>query len=242
MTATKQNHQKKLIITIVLCCILALLIGAGVLYKLSKSTSFQVFGEMTDRVDTKQKVVALTFDDAPLEHTADTLKILADKKVAATFFVVGKNIEQRPAIARAIVEQGHQLGNHSYSHQRFLLKSQKFIDQEITKTSQLMRQAGYNDEITFRPPYGKRLFGLPWYLQQHNIRTIMWDVDPGSYHRDKAEAMYNYTIEHTRPGSIILLHPDCVTCQVDRQILPRIIDELHRQGYRFVTINQLLQS
>ena len=109
------------------CLFVVLLTGLGGVYglhRLSKATSLQAFGQITDSVNTQQKLVALTFDDAPLEHTPDTLAILRDKQIKATFFVVGKHLEQRQTVARQLVEQGHQLGNHSYSHQRFLFKSQ----------------------------------------------------------------------------------------------------------------------
>ncbi len=211
------------------------------LFQLSKSTTIQVFGEHINRLPTDQKVVALTFDDAPLEHTTATLDILEQYKVPATFFAVGKHIEERPEVAQQIVAQGHQLANHSYSHPRFLFKSQSEIDTELSTTTELIRNVGFKDKIVFRPPYGKRLLGLPWYLDQHDIPTIMWDVDPGTHHAGDAQAMYDYTLEHVQPGSIILLHPDCANgCEADREILPKIISELQYQGYEFVTVNQLL--
>lgn len=234
--------KKILIITpIVLLLLLALAFG---LFRISKSRTFQFFGEIVHRVDTQEKVVALTFDDAPTEITTETLRILSEKDVPATFFVVGKNIEEYPEIAKAIVEQGHDLGNHSYSHQRFLLSKDtySFVKSEIEKTNALIREAGYEGEITFRPPYGKKLFVLPWYLSKHNIKTIMVDVEPDTYHSGDAEAMFAYTIEHTKPGSIILIHPDCDTvCAAGREALPKIIDELQVEGYRFVTISELLE-
>ncbi len=234
--------KKILIITpIVLLLLIALAFG---LFRISKSRTFQFFGEIIHRVETQEKVVALTFDDAPMEMTRETLQILAEKGVPATFYVIGKNIEEYPEIAKAIVEQGHDLGNHSYSHQRFLLSKDtySFVESEIEKTNVLIRESGYEEEITFRPPYGKKLFVLPWYLSKHKIKTIMVDVEPDTYHSGDAEAMFAYTIEHTKPGSIILIHPDCDTvCAAGREALPKIIDELQVEGYRFVTISELLE-
>ncbi len=218
------------------------------LFQLSKSRSFQFFGGLIQRVDTDQKVVALTFDDAPVPYSDDVLEILAERDVKATFFVIGQALEKFPQEGKNIVQAGHELGNHSYSHQRFILKSQSFIDAEIQKTNSLIRDTGYEGEITFRPTYSKKLVGLPWYLHQHNIKTITWDVEPDTYAdhleegESKTEFLVSYTLEHTRPGSIILLHPFCESCVSDRQAIGKIIDELQARDYNFVTISELLKS
>ncbi len=224
----------------------ALLLCGYALLQLSNSRSFQLFGGLTDRVQTNEKVAALTFDDAPSPHVSAVLSTLQAKQVKATFYEIGRAIEEYPDEARAIVDAGMEVGNHSYSHQRFLFQSQAFIDVEIQKTSTLIRDTGYRGEITFRPPNGKKLIGLPWYLAQHDIKTITWDVEPETYASDlsadaKTEFLVRYTLEHTRPGSIILLHPFCDSCASARQALPEIIDRLAANGYRFATVSELLR-
>lgn len=219
-----------------------ILLSGFLLFQISKSRTFQFFGEITSRVNTGQKVVALTFDDAPNPKTQEILNILKEKRVKATFYEVGKAIEQYPEVARSIVEAGMEVGNHSYSHKRMLLKSPSFIDEEIQNTNRLIKSSGYMGKITFRPPNGKKLFGLPWYLHKHNIQTIMWDVEPDTYVAGNAGAIIEYTLSHVRPGSIILLHPFCdKECLADREALPKIIDELQAQGYKLVTISELLK-
>ena len=84
------------------------------------------------------------------------------------------------AEGRKIVAAGHEVGNHSYSHVRMLLVTPSFVQQEIEKTDRLIRAAGYDREINFRPPYGKKLFALPWYLSKTGRKTITWDVEPDS--------------------------------------------------------------
>lgn len=223
------------------CVVVALLALAYALFLVSKSRSFQFFGGLTQWVATEEKVIALTFDDAPSVHTGTALDILDAKGIPATFYVVGKAMEQSPDVVVDIVRRGHELGNHSYSHQRFLLKSPQFIATEIERTNALIRAAGYADEITFRPPNGKKLIALPWYLRQHGIKTIMWDVEPDTFHVGDADAIVQYTLEQAKPGSIILMHPFCEeVCAADREALPRIIDTLQSRGYRFVTVSQLL--
>src|SRR5688572_12693903 len=108
--------MKKIIIYIVISIfILALPIG---LFKISKSRTFQLFGELIHRVDTTEKIVSLTFDDGPTAFTQEVLDILKQKNVKATFFVMGSELEKNPQIGKDIVSLGHELGNHSYSHTR----------------------------------------------------------------------------------------------------------------------------
>jgi chitin deacetylase len=232
------------IVGMVLVSILLLSYG---LFQISKSRTFQFFGEITARVETDKKVVALTFDDAPSEFSNEVVEILAEKNIVATFYIIGNNIETHPEHALTIVNAGHEMGNHSYSHPRFYLKSQGNIDLEIQKTNQLIRDSGYTDVITFRPPYGKKLFGLPWYLSRHDIHTVMWDVEPETYTagmaegREKTKAIVDYTVSQVEPGSIILLHPFCKTCSSSRAAIPGIIDTLIAQGYTFVTVSELIK-
>ena len=218
---------------------LLILVFFGV-YKISKSRWFQFFGDITSSVNTEERVVALTFDDGPTEYTNTVLDILEGKNVSATFYVTGLDLEKHSDIGTAIVEAGHDLGNHSYSHSRFLLKSQHFIDNEIQTTSELIRQAGFDGEITFRPPYGKKLFGLPWYLMMHGIKTVTWDVEPDSF-GSESDSIVQYTIEHVKNGSIILLHSSCESCNGQREAIQKIIDALNEQGYGFVKVSELLR-
>ena len=191
-----------------------------------------------------EKVVAVTFDDAPTEHTVDVLRILRERDVKATFYAIGQNIADHPDIARDIVAEGHELGNHTYSHKRMVGTNETpgFVRDEIERTDELIEQAGYTGEITFRPPYGKKLFVLPWYLARNGIRTVTWDIEPDTDHAGDADGIVANVSENTRPGSIIIMHPFCgQSCAADREALPRIIDNLRADGYRLVTVSELLE-
>lgn len=237
--------KKKYIIVPLVLILLLVGLGYGTL-QLMDSRTFQFFGGLVDHVDTNQKVVALTLDDAPGPQTGDILRVLGEKDVKATFFAIGSALERYPDEARAIASAGMEIGNHSYSHERMVFKAMSFYQDEIERTSALIRKTGYAGEITFRPPYGKKLVGLPWYLNQQHMRTIMWDVEPDTYRdasagKDDAKFIVSYTLAHTRPGSIILLHPFCQSgCAADREAIPGIIDGLRAEGYSFVTISRLL--
>ncbi len=148
---------------IILGCLLLLLLGVSVLlFQISKSRTFQFFGEIYSRVETQQKVVALTFDDGPTRtHTDEILGILREENVKATFYLMGSAIEENQGETEKIIAQGHEIGNHSYNHERMILVTPGFVKNEIETTDGLIRKAGYQGEITFRPPFGKKLFALP---------------------------------------------------------------------------------
>lgn len=220
---------------------LLLLAGAAGLFQISKSRSFQFFGKIVPRVKTSEKVIALTFDDGPTTTaTNEILNMLAEKQVKATFFVIGGELEQNLAEARKIVAAGHELGNHSYSHTRMVLVTPSFVQQELEKTDRLIREAGFSGEIHFRPPYGKKLLALPYYLSKNNRKTITWDVEPDSNPQTAAEIVEE-TRSRVRPGSIILLHVMYPNRQESLRAVPGIIESLRKEGYRFTTISELLK-
>lgn len=212
------------------------------LYLLMNARCYQLLGDLVCHGAGDHKHIALTFDDAPSEHTSDAvLAVLAEKNVQATFFMIGENMARHPQAAQRIAAAGHELGNHSYSHRRFLLRSPAFIAREIEDTNALIRAAGYHGPIHFRPPYGKKLLGLPWYLARHHITTVMWDSEPTRQQPPTAEAITAAALAQAHNGAIILLHPFCPdACRAEREALPHIIDGLHAQGYTLVTVSTLL--
>jgi peptidoglycan/xylan/chitin deacetylase (PgdA/CDA1 family) len=225
---------------LVLAGLAAVLIGV---HFFSKSRTTQLFGGIIARVETERPVVALTFDDGPsVRFTPDVLTILRERGVKATFFLTGKETEENLPQARMIVSEGHQLGNHSYTHSNMMFMGPARIREEIERTDAAIRAAGYEGEIMFRPPYGKKLLTLPWYLSRHDRKTIMWDVEPESFPdvADDAAALASHVIEQTRNGSIIIMHIMYRSREVSRQALPLIIDGLRQRGFEFVTVAQLL--
>jgi peptidoglycan/xylan/chitin deacetylase (PgdA/CDA1 family) len=214
-------------------------------WKLSNARTVQLFGGIVPRVETSEPVVALTFDDGPTaRYTDEILAILRDEGVKATFFVVGEALERSPAECQKIVAEGHELGNHSYSHQRMVLKPYSFIRQEIERTDELIRMCGYGGVVHFRSPNGKKLIMLPYYLSRTERNNIFWDVGPEG-DRDiaaTADKIVETVLQETRQGSIILLHVMYRSRVESRKALPGIIHGLRQQGYRFVTVSELLAS
>ena len=172
------------------------------------------------------------------------ITILDDLDVKATFFLNGLGIKDHPGATRKLVLAGHDLGNHAYSHKRLMFRGFTEIKEEVESTSSLIRAAGYQDEIFFRAPYGKKLLVLPYYLKQQGITSVTWDVEPESYQevRGSAHAMVEHVVGNTRPGSIILLHVLGTGNNISRESLPLIIKELRGKGYRFVQLPELFEQ
>lgn len=232
--------------TTILLLTVATAIAATVLglWRLSDSRRFQLFGRIVPRVATDQRVVALTLDDGPNpKHTDEVLTLLRNRGVRATFFLTGQETVQHPEIARAIVADGHELGNHSFTHRAMLVRSPSSIRREVERTDSALRAIGYEGPIHFRPPFGKKLLALPWYLSRTGRTTVMWDIEPESDPAVAATAasMVDHVLQRVRPGSIVLLHVMYDSRARSRAALGPLIDSLQSRDYRFVTVSELLQ-
>ncbi|KKI93471.1 polysaccharide deacetylase [Bacillus sp. SA1-12] len=222
--------------------LILIVLGYGFL-QLINSTSFQLFGEIIHKAETEEKVVALTFDDGPTMKTEDILKILQEKDIKATFFLTGKEIEENMEEAKKIALAGHEVGNHTFSHQRMVFKSPSFIKEEVENTDKLIREIGYEGDILFRPPYGKKLFFLPKYLADHDRKSILWDIEPETDPEIGAdsEKIVQHVSDHAKSGSIILLHVMYDSRKESLGSVEGIINKLTEQGYEFKTVSELLK-
>jgi peptidoglycan-N-acetylglucosamine deacetylase len=213
------------------------------LWKFSGSRNYQAFGEIVPRVNTGQKIVALTFDDGPTPKGTDkVLEKLKNLDVRATFFLIGADLERNPSEGLKIAAAGHEIGNHSYSHKRMVLVTPSFVEKEIETTDRLIRETGYQGEIHFRPPYGKKLFTLPYYLSKTNRRTITWNIEPESYPEiaRSSDNIAQYVAENVKPGSIIILHVMYESTEISFAAVEKIVDQLRHKGYQFKTVSELL--
>jgi peptidoglycan/xylan/chitin deacetylase (PgdA/CDA1 family) len=232
--------KRALLLTAVgLVCLAA---AARGLHLFARSRTVQAFGRIVARVETESRVVALTFDDGPTRTAMDeVLRTLESQRVRGTFFVNGIHLEQAPELGRRLVAAGHELGNHTYAHERMVLRSPAFIRSEVERTDALIRAAGQAGEIYFRPPFGWKLLGLPWYLWRTDRTTVTWDIDAdrppiGS----DPERIAAECVRAARPGAIILMHPWYPSRAPSRAALALLIDRLRAQGYVFVTVRELL--
>jgi peptidoglycan/xylan/chitin deacetylase (PgdA/CDA1 family) len=219
---------------------LGLTLAAAVgLWHLAKAWCFVFAGEVTCRVETTEPIVALTLDDGPTpEGTAAALAALERGGAHATFFLIGRQIEQHPDEVRRILAAGHEVANHSWSHKRMIGRSSAWYDEEIARTAALLRRLGDGGALLFRPPFGKKLFALPLAARRQGHRMVMWDVaepdtpDPRTYAR--------HIVDSARPGSIILMHVMYRPNDVARAALPLVLEGLRRKGLRVVTVGELL--
>ncbi|WP_336087672.1 polysaccharide deacetylase family protein [Nocardia sp. SSK8] len=231
--------MRKWLIGAVVGVVVVVAVCAG-LYTLMNSRTYQVAGRLVDRVETNEKLVALTFDDGPTARTPEILRTLAELQVPATFYLVGRDLAAHPEYGAAIAAAGHELGNHSYSHRRMIFVAEDTVRAEIENTDAEIRRTGFPGPITFRPPYGKKLWTLPHYLSDHDRTAVTWDVEPDSAGGASREAIVADTIANTRPGSIVLLHVMHGTTGVDA--IAEIVTGLRAQGYRFTTVSGLLAA
>lgn len=225
----------------IIIIIFVFIVGGSIgLYKLMNSRNYQVAGELINNIETTDKVVYLTFDDGPTKETSKIIDLLEELNVKATFFLIGNNIEKNMEDAKLIVEKGHDIGNHSYSHNRMIFKKSSFIKEEIDTTNDLIKNLGYENEIFFRPPFGKKLFVLPQYLNKINQKTVMWNIEPESYEESSksAEAIANHVKENIQNGSIILLHPMNDNTGKILESIRLIVEQLQSEGYSFKLLSE----
>jgi peptidoglycan-N-acetylglucosamine deacetylase len=221
--------------------IVAVSLGYGT-YRLIPSRTTQLAGQLVQRVETDERVVALTFDDGPTDADVDVvLEALEQRGVVATFYVNGKDIEANPEAMQAVIAGGHEIGNHTWSHRSMAFVTFETVADEIESTDAAIRAAGYEGPITFRPPFGNKLLTLPLYLAQHDRVTVTWDVSAEDFSgaQQSGAEIASGTVEMTSPGSIILLHPWFGRTSSQKAI-GDVIDLLQAQGYRFVTVSDLI--
>ncbi len=213
----------------------------SMLWFMINSTSFMLFGTIVTHVQTSQKVVALTFDDGPLPGTTEqTLAILANKQAKATFFVIGVEVKRHPDQLKEIIASGSEVGNHSYSHKYMAFMLPSDVKNEVENNDKLIRSLGYTGPIQFRTPYNAKLFTLPYYLMTHNRFDISRDVIPKEGWKRSSQQIADDVVSRVKPGSIILLHPMYDYTASSRGAIAPIIDRLRAEGYRFVTVSELL--
>ena len=203
------------------------------------------FGKNVIRLDTEQRLVALTFDDGPHPpYTDRLLDVLAKHKVKATFFMIGNRIEKHPQTVHRVIVEGHQIGNHSYSHPVLGFRLPARIRREIERTDSLLRQLGAAGEIAFRAPMLTRFLPVAWFLAKADRAHISCNVWSWDWTTQNPDRIAQRVLKKTGPGSIIVLHDGkAENAHADRagtlEATDRIITKLKRKKYRFRTIRDL---
>jgi peptidoglycan/xylan/chitin deacetylase (PgdA/CDA1 family) len=190
-------------------------------------------------VNTSRPVVALTFDDGPHpELTPQLLDILRLNGIRATFYVIGRNVETYPEIARRIVSEGHEIANHTWSHPALTSVGASKLSQEIEKTSASIQRVTGRRPTNMRPPYGAINDRVRQAIfRDHGLDVIMWSCDPLDWKRPGAEVVRQRLVNGATPGGILLahdIHPGTI------EAMPGTIRDLKAKGYGFATVSQLL--
>jgi peptidoglycan/xylan/chitin deacetylase (PgdA/CDA1 family) len=184
--------------------------------------------------------IAMTFDDGPSATlTPKLLDILAAHHIKATFFVIGENVAQHPEIVARAAREGHEIGNHSWSHPYFAKMSDEGVRGQLWRTDDVIKSATGSRPTLLRPPYGS-ITGREkrWIHDEFGYQIILWDVDPYDWKRPGPAMVRNRILRETRPGSIVLshdIHPGTI------EAMPSTFDELEAKGFKFVTVSELIR-
>lgn len=186
-------------------------------------------------------VVALTFDDGPWpRQTEAILKVLAERDVPATFFMLGSCVDRRPAVARAVAEAGHVVGNHTYWHIRLDTAPPEIAEREIRGTNRAIRRATGMQTRWLRAPGGRLEGPASRYIASSGMASALWTIDPGDWRADITSAeLADAVVSAARPGAIVLLHDGGGDRSATIAALPSIIDRLRAAGYEFVTLDEM---
>jgi peptidoglycan-N-acetylglucosamine deacetylase len=182
-----------------------------------------------------RKLVSLTFDDGPSAYTNRVLRTLRRFGATSTFFEVGRVVPGYETVMRRIVRSGSEIGSHSFSHDA----DPDYRD--LAAANAMIHRASGFEPCLFRPPYGvidRRLVRRARHLGMQSVR---WNVDPDDWERPGRNKVYKRVVTHIHPGSIVMLHDGGGDRSETVAALPRILSNLHRRGYRSVTVTRLLR-
>lgn len=181
------------------------------------------------------KRIALTFDDGPHPYyTEQLLDGLQERGVKATFFLLGEHIEQYPDIVRRMSEEGHLIGNHTYSHMQLSRSNRERFKEELLATSRLIEELTGQEVQYVRPPYGT------WdrtFEKELNMFPVLWNIDPLDWSSSSVSGIVKKVVSKAKDNAIILMHDEY---QSSVTAALAIVDELQEQGYTFVTVEELL--
>lgn len=183
--------------------------------------------------------IAITFDDGPHPVlTPKLLDMLKARGIKATFFLIGQNAAEYPDIVKRIAAEGHELGNHSWSHPQLTKLSPDALRDQIAKTADAINAATGHPPTVMRPPYGATTpYITQWLYKEFGTKVIMWSVDPMDWKIRKADHVESVIVSQTRPGSIILSH-DIHASTV--AAMPETLDKLKAKGFQFLTVSELM--
>lgn len=222
-------------LTILLLCLVGLLCYAIWLENPDREKAAETLGVEVQEVDGAPRRVALTFDDGPHPYyTEQLLDGLKERGVKATFFVTGEHAKLHPDVIQRMYEEGHLIGNHTYSHIQLRKNNQEAFREELIRTNEVIGEITGGEVLYVRPPYGS------WdksFEKELNMIPVLWTIDPLDWCSHDASCVVDKVLKKVKENDIILLH-DCYDTTVEAAF--QIVDELKGKGYLFVTVEELL--
>jgi peptidoglycan/xylan/chitin deacetylase (PgdA/CDA1 family) len=191
------------------------------------------------RGDPTRKEIALTFDDGPHPpFTQRLLALLKQLKVKATFFLVGKKVDQAPGVVSLIAKDGHEVANHTYNHLNLDNMTQQQVETEIRLCSESIKRACGKTPVVFRPPGGHHRPQIMSAAGALNMSVILWTDDPADFANPGADVIVSRVLEEVGSGSDILLHDGV---EQTLEMLPDLVARLRQDGYKFVTVSEMVR-
>lgn len=236
--------QKKLAVFIAAVGVLL----AGVLTLLAVLPQNNFYGQVVASVPTQKKLVALTYDDGPyLPYTLELLKVLQEKQVKATFFMVGENAFQKQEAVRAVSRQGHEIALHAGSHRDLLKLEPEAVAANIDSGKVTLEWLSGKPVKYMRPPHGFRDWVVMKEIHQAGLTAVNWSVIPRDWTNPGTDVIVDRVCSKVFPGAIILLHDgdspkNAASRQQTVEATAAIIDRLCSEGYEFVTVSQLMAA
>ena len=194
------------------------------------------------------KQIALTYDDGPNDpHTLKLLDVLAKHSVQATFFMIGRYVQQRPDIARAVAQAGHVIGNHTLTHPLLIFKSEAQTRAQLVDCHQALQDAIGQHSNLFRPPWGGRRPATLRIARELGLQTVMWNVTGYDWNAPPAAVIESKVARQMRGGDVILLHDgEHRAMGADRAqtviATDNLIQRYKNEGYEFVPVPEMMKA
>ena len=217
---------------------LLVLIFLSVLFFACINLSWNFFIPTICQAFTNEKVVALSFDDGPAGFTENILDTLRQNEAPATFFCIGRNIAGKEQTLQRIKDEGHIIGNHSYSHAYgFDMWGAAKMTADMKNMNAAAQKAIGVEPLLFRPPYGVINPALASAIKRGKFTSIGWNIRSFDTRINDKQKLTSRIIGQLKPGSIILLHD---SMEITASILPELINQIKREGYRIVRLDKML--
>ena len=196
-----------------------------------------------------EKVVALTFDDGPSpQWTPLILDELKEANVKATFFMLGEHVKKYPQVARRVAAEGHDIGNHTYSHHVLIYYKMDELESEIKQAENVIRQVTGKTTVFFRPPKAWLTGEEKQKIKELGYEVVLWSLNSKDWVTFDDKYIIKYLLHHVRPGDIILFHDSGGVFTVEGGnrketvlAIRKLIERLKERGYRCVTVSELLK-